>query len=266
MELIEIRQRTIGEEQVNSVDARELHEFLGSKQEFAHWIKTKVIANPFFTINQDFILLDNSLMQNGRGGHNRKDYALTIDTAKKVAMSEQTTKGEEIRVYFLQCERRAKQAIAMIPNFSDPAAAARAWAFEFEQKKALEAQARIDAPRVEFAKAIEGTTEKISIGAFAKLTGKIGRNNLFKKMRENHILMKNNIPYQHFINAGYFEVSESIIKRTARDQIILTTYLTGKGQVWLTRKIEEWLSLPDAWFQESGSGMPTHMERAGSAP
>jgi len=27
------------------------------------------------------------MKQNGRGGHNRKDYALTIDTAKKVAMA-----------------------------------------------------------------------------------------------------------------------------------------------------------------------------------
>ena len=42
-------------------------------------------------------------------GHNRKDYALTIDAAKKVAMSEQTKKGEEVRNYFLDCEKQLQE-------------------------------------------------------------------------------------------------------------------------------------------------------------
>jgi|GEM_PF-2056112 len=105
---VKIKSATIGEESVNSVDARELHSFLGSKQEFANWVKLKVIENPFFQENQDFILLDNSVKQTGRGGHNRKDYALTQDTAKKVSMAEQTARGNEARDYFLLMEKQAK--------------------------------------------------------------------------------------------------------------------------------------------------------------
>ena len=77
-----------------AVNARTLHQTLESKQQFADWIKAKVLDNPFFMENQDYVLLQNSMKQTSRGGHNRKDYALTLDTAKKVAMAEQTEKGE----------------------------------------------------------------------------------------------------------------------------------------------------------------------------
>jgi len=110
-----------------------------------------------------------------------------------------------------------------------------------KQIETLEAQKQIDAPMVEFAKVVEGTTAKLSIGAFAKLSGKIGRNNLFKKLREHKILMANNIPYQNFIDSGYFETSETVIKRTSTDMITITTHVTGKGQLWLSKKIEGWL-------------------------
>lgn len=101
-----------------------------------------------------------------------------------------------------------------------------------------------DKPLVEFAKTIEGTDNKISIGDIAKLSGKIGRNNLFKKMREEKILIgqgrDTNKPFQKYIDRGYFEVTETIIKRTHGDKIVFTTLVTGTGQTWLIGKILEW--------------------------
>jgi anti-repressor protein len=110
-----------------------------------------------------------------------------------------------------------------------------------EKIERLEHQTKEDAPRVEFARVVEGTDAKLSIGAFAKLSGQIGRNNLFKKLRESKILMENNQPYQRYIDSGYFETSESIIKRTNQDMIIVTPYITGKGQLWISNKIEDWV-------------------------
>ena len=115
-ELISINKTVIGNEEVNSVDARELHTFLESKQQFADWIKSKVIDNAFFKKEFDWIELDLSLRNSmkQKGGQNRKDYALTIDTAKKVAMAEQTAKGEEVRDYFIQCEKALKEIVESV--------------------------------------------------------------------------------------------------------------------------------------------------------
>ena len=113
-ELIVIKKETIGNEEVNSVDARELWEFLGSKRQFGDWVKTKVLNNKFFEENQDFTLLHNSVKQVSHGGHNKKVCALTVDTAKKVAMAEQTDKGNEARCYFLECEKIAKGAVKVM--------------------------------------------------------------------------------------------------------------------------------------------------------
>jgi len=114
-ELIKVGKETIGNEEVNAVDARELWKFLESKQEFAHWIRKKVISNLFFAQEADWIVFDksvnNPINKGSQGGRPTKDYILTLDTAKKVAMSEQTSKGNEVREYFIECEKQLKQVI-----------------------------------------------------------------------------------------------------------------------------------------------------------
>jgi len=96
-----------------TVDARTLWRELGSRRDFSSWIKAKVINNPFFEENTDYILLIKSGEQDLHGGHNRKDYALTLETAKKVAMAEQTVKGNDVRDYFIECEQKAQQPAAL---------------------------------------------------------------------------------------------------------------------------------------------------------
>ncbi|MBA3012341.1 MAG: antA/AntB antirepressor family protein [Proteobacteria bacterium] len=133
MELIKIQKQGIGNGEVYAVDARELHFFLGSKQEFAHWSKSKIVNNPFFEDGIDYFSFE-KIIKRETGGTIRKEYALTISSAKKVAMAEQTERGNQVRDYFIECERQSKQ-VAQLPDFSNPAAAARAWADEFEQKR-----------------------------------------------------------------------------------------------------------------------------------
>ena len=61
-----------------------------------------------------------------------------------------------------------------------------------------------DKPLVEFAETISKTSDSIDIGTFSKLVKdqdiKIGRNKLFEWLRDNGYLMKNNIPYQKYID------------------------------------------------------------------
>ena len=53
--LITLHQSTINQEMVQTVNARELHSFLQSKQDFSTWIKNR-IERYGFVENQDYLL------------------------------------------------------------------------------------------------------------------------------------------------------------------------------------------------------------------
>jgi len=94
-----------------TVNARDLHEFLEVGKDFTNWIKDRILQYDFVE-NQDFILLANSGEQTcnaGRGGHNKQEYHITIDMAKELSMVEKNAKGKEARKYFIMCERIAKE-------------------------------------------------------------------------------------------------------------------------------------------------------------
>ena len=100
----------------------------------------------------------------------------------------------------------------------------------------LEEQKKIDAPKVEFAMAVRHLDGSCSLGDFAKVIG-TGRNKLFKLLRDLKILMVTNIPYQRFIDSGYFIVLEQtpFIDSKGKSHPAFTTRITGKGQVWLDK-------------------------------
>ena len=105
-ELVLMKQELNGEF-VDTVESRDLQTMLVSRKDFSDWVKNKVVNNPFFMQGVDFTLFPQS-GGNSLGGRPRKDYALTLDTAKKVAMAEQTEAGNSARDYFIECERIAK--------------------------------------------------------------------------------------------------------------------------------------------------------------
>ncbi|MGL4925970.1 MAG: antA/AntB antirepressor family protein [Plesiomonas shigelloides] len=94
----------IGECETNVVSARALHGALVVGRMFAHWIKDR-IAEYEFVENQDYILICQNGQTKGRGGDRRsKEYYLTLDTAKELAMIERSEQGRVIRRYFIQSE------------------------------------------------------------------------------------------------------------------------------------------------------------------
>ncbi|EGZ5503834.1 phage antirepressor Ant [Escherichia coli] len=108
-----------------------------------------------------------------------------------------------------------------------------------EQKMQLEQQLVAAAPKVDFADRVSAANG-ILIGNFAKVVG-LKQNALFAWLRENGILIasggRKNVPFQQYINAGYFTVKEVVLDDEDGYQIRLTLQLTGKGQQWLTRKL-----------------------------
>ena len=99
------------------VNARELHEFLGSKRQFANWIQER-LERYGFTEGEDYTSLNEIVKRRSGGGTTRIEYLLTIDTAKELAMVENTERGRLIRKYFIDCEQRLK-AIGCVINAKD---------------------------------------------------------------------------------------------------------------------------------------------------
>lgn len=85
------------------IDARSLHAWLGVAARFNDWIRRRV-KEYGFTAGEDF---HSSLSKNR--GRPRKDYLLTFDMAKELAMVERTEIGRETRRYFIRMERAALQ-------------------------------------------------------------------------------------------------------------------------------------------------------------
>ena len=98
-------------------------------------------------------------------------------------------------------------------------------------------------PMVEFANQITQSKDTIDIGQLAKVVHdeniKIGRNKLFDWLRNNKILMTNNVPYQPFIDNKYFKVIETTKHTTYGDKIFTKTLVTGKGQAYIVEKLRK---------------------------
>jgi len=96
-------------------------------------------------------------------------------------------------------------------------------------------------PKAEFAEEVNNADNTISIGDFAKLIKGWGRNKMFKWLRKEGLLMRNNQPYQQYINNGYFKVIEKTWKNKKYGTVNVATQtrLTGKGQLYLQKKLKE---------------------------
>ena len=119
---------------------------------------------------------------------------------------------------------------------------------EEQAKRAqLEAQAEADAPKVQFANAVESAQTDILIGDLAKiLRGNgidTGQKRLFEWMRENGYLIKQrgsswNMPTQKAMDAGLFRVKESTVTHAdGHTSVHRTTKVTGRGQTYFVNKL-----------------------------
>lgn len=94
-------------------NARELHSFLKSKYDYSNWIN-KRITDYGFVENEDYIIVTTRTQ-----GRPRKDYHITLDMGKELAMVERNEKGRLIRKYFIECERTLKKQTQR-PTYSPP--------------------------------------------------------------------------------------------------------------------------------------------------
>lgn len=87
-----------------AVSGRELHAFLQIGRDYTNWFKQMVEYG--FTAGQDFT----PITAESTGGRPRVDHAITIDMGKELGMLQRTELGRQIRRYFIEVEKRARQA------------------------------------------------------------------------------------------------------------------------------------------------------------
>ena len=89
---------------------------MGSKQDFSNWITNRIKKYGFIE-GQDYIVF-NKFVKNSQGGRSRKEYGLTIDTAKEISMVENNEKSRQDRRYFIEAEKQYIEIVLL--DFNNP--------------------------------------------------------------------------------------------------------------------------------------------------
>ena len=87
-------------------------------------------------------------------------------------------------------------------------------------------------PKVEAYDELLECSTALSFGDTAKLLGVkgMGRNNMIAYLRDNHVLMNDNIPYQKYVNEGKFDLKQTKVSKPNGTTITKTqTRVTQKG-------------------------------------
>lgn len=110
-----------------------------------------------------------------------------------------------------------------------------------DESRRMGQQLKEQAPKVLFSDAVSASSTSILIGELAKLikqnSVEIGQNRLFKWLRENGFLMRDNMPTQYAMERGLFVVTERTINNPDGSvRITRTTKVTGKGQTYFINR------------------------------
>ncbi len=222
------------------VSARELYQYLGyDKSQWARWYKKNIQNNEFAFENVDYAGFD--IVSNG---NQSKDFALTIDFAKKLSMKANTKKGEELRDYFLFCEKKAQQP--QILDFSDANAIlqlAQSYAHEQAERKRLEQQnaqqtevIKQQAPKVEYCNEVLQSKDTYNTNQIAKELG-TSAITLNKRLHQLGVQYKQNgtwLLYHKYQNKGYTKTTTyTYTNEQGETGTSMHTVWTEKGRLFI---------------------------------
>lgn len=228
---------TIYEEQGDfPVNGRELHEKLGINTRYNDWFRR--MCEYGFEEEKDFQSITQKRVTAQGNETSYSNHQLSLSMAKELCMLQRTEQGRTIRRYLISIEeawntpekvlaRALQVANKVIDNFKD-------------EVKALSEKNAEMLPKAVFYDAVTGSEDTIDMAQAAKVLNMgVGRNTLFKLLREKNVLQSNNIPYQQYIDKGYFRCIES--KYDAPDgstHISIKTVVFQKGLDFIRATIE----------------------------
>ncbi|SDQ68202.1 Phage antirepressor protein YoqD, KilAC domain [Pseudomonas sp. UC 17F4] len=163
-------------------------------------------------------------------GNQVATYSLTLDQCMLVGMRESKAVRRSVLAKLKSLE--APRVIATLPDFSSPAAAARAWAEQYELQQAANQALAVAAPKVEF---VDRYVDATGLKGFRQ-TAKLLRAN---EARFREFLLDKKImyrmggewqAYQQHIDAGRFDIKTGT---TDGGHAFNQTKFTPKGVTWV---------------------------------
>ena len=180
------------------------------------------------------------------GGTQKREIAwLTEDqTTLLFTFLKNTEIARKLKIRLVKAFREAREEIARLqqtpalPDFTNPAIAARAWAEQYEKNQALIEQSKIDAPKVKWCDRVIAANEHMTITQAAKTLGYPPRK--FKDyLRQIGFIYTNaDTPMQEQIKTGRAVLRYAHYTSSEGNPVEKPyTHITSKGLKWLYEKL-----------------------------
>lgn len=169
---------------------------------------------------------------------NKRDSLLTVSRLSPAFTAEMLDRWQE------------REKTVGLPDFTNPAAAARAWAEQYEKRQRAEAQLAITAPKAEFFDQYVRVEESLGFRQLCKML-RVKEPQFRRFLLERNIMLRVNgalMPPQYHIDAGYFTVHGGVGENSHSWS---QARFTAKGVKWVA----------DLWAKELSS-QPVEMPRA----
>lgn len=217
-----------------TVSARELYEFLDVKTRYNDWFSR--MCEYGFNENLDYRAITQKRVTAQGNETKFTDHEITLDMAKEIAMLQRNEKGKQARQYFIEVEKQWNSPERVI---------ARGLIESQKMIENLNHQIIEMKPKAEFFDQVASSKTAIQMSEVAKVLNYpgYGRNRLFEFLRNKKVLMANNIPYQKYVDCGYFRVIEQKYTKPSGDTAInIKTLVYQRGINFIKKLLDKELS------------------------
>ncbi|EOC1325584.1 phage antirepressor KilAC domain-containing protein [Cronobacter dublinensis] len=131
---------------------------------------------------------------------NKRDSLLTVARISPAFTAEMLDRWQE------------RERNASLPDFTNPAAAARAWAEQYEKRQRAEQQLALFAPKAEFFDRFVQVEESLGFRQLCKML-KVKEPEFRQFLLERNIMQRANgtlVPQHHYLQAGYFTLRSGV--------------------------------------------------------
>lgn len=234
---IQIQDRQVDGELIKTCDGREIHAELGVAKDYTSWVKAQLKRGRFVE-NRDYLIFTQKGENSGRG-RPTSEYHFTLEAAKHIGMMSGTKRGAEVRDYFIECERIAKEACAleqttaMAVVLENPEVLRKTLLAYTEKVIVLEDKVADLAPKAKALEHISADKDSLTITQASKVLG-IKLDELTTFMHEKGWVYRQNkswVAYAKHIHSGDLKYKEARYVDEQTEMGVLRPYchITPKG-------------------------------------